>query len=707
MAKESFILKFCDFITKYFIYALIFLIPIFFLPFTSDALDFNKQALLILLVFVSFFSLLVKFLIVGKIELKKGKMNLVAGILFLVYLLAMIFSIYFRGSFWGIPGQVTESITTVIGLFIFYFLIVNTFSEKNVITSLTVLFFSALIAELLGVFQLFSLFIIPLDFTKSVSFNTIGSVGSLGFFAAILLPLSIVLIIITKKWWKILFAIEIVLSTLILILVNYSIIWWVLVAGVVLILILGVLKRNLFDGRWMVLPMFFLTISLIFLFFSPLSSLQISQKANEVFLSQDAGWNIATQALKQNPLLGSGLGTFAYDFSKFKNTSFSASSLWSYTFNKSSSKFLTVLTTTGVLGILALLVFIILPIFYGIKFIVVQKSTASANSEAGMRNILLLGLSVALIEMFIAFIFYNSNLTLDFILFFVIALLVNLIHTKKKEYVLTPSSVFTLTITLSFVVFFILGLIFMILIGQRYTAEVNYYNGLVSYSGGQKTEGLKDIETAVNLNPKSDLYFRQLSQIYLLNLQDEISNTKSAPTDQQKKDVQAYVSNSINAGKIATDLNPKDVANWSSRGYVYQNLFGISQDASKWAISSYDSALKLDPNNPYLFLQEGNVYFAESLSATADQKNQLLGQAQTQLEKSINLNPNYSDALYSLGLAYDAQGQKDKAVASFVKLQQLNPKATAIQDIINNINSGKPALQLIATPKVATPAKTK
>jgi len=706
MQRESLVIKVCDFITKYSVYALVFLVPIFFLPWTTEVLDFNKQSLLLVLAFASFFALMVKVLVLGKFEMKKSPMHIVAGALFLVYLLATIFSVYGYGSFWGMPQQTSESMLTVVCLFLFYFLVSNVFSRKDILISAIILSFSAIIAELIGVLQLFGLFIIPLDFAKSVAFNTTGSVGSLGFFAAILFPLAMALLIIIKKWWKVFFIVQIIFSILIMLLVDYSIIWWVVIVGSALILALGVIKKDLFDGRWMALPMFFLVVSLFFVFLNPQIN-WLPQKTNEVFLSQKAGLDISMQAIKENPLLGSGPGTFAYDFSKFKNPDFSKSSLWNITFNKSSSKVLNGLATTGLLGFLAILALIAFPIFYGIKSLVMKKAVGDYSGQEKSGNqaysILLLGLSVLLIEQSVAYFVYNSNIVLDFVYFFAIAALIGLIPGSKKEYSLKSSSTLTLIVTLVFTLVFIFGMGLLILNGQRYMAEVNYYNGLVAYQSGQKTDGLKKLEAAASLNSGSDLYFRQLSQAYLLELQDELQNTKTTPTDQEKTKIQTLISNSINAGKIATDLNPKDVNNWSSRGYVYQSLLGVFGDAGTWAINSYDSALKLDPNNPYLFSQEGNVYLAEATGSSAtDQKDQLLAKAQTQLEKAVALNPSYSNALYSLGIVYDFLGQKAKAIDAFTKLQQLNPTNTDIPKILANLNAGKPALQS-ATPPVETP----
>jgi len=703
MQKESLVIRVCDFIAKYSIYALVFLVPIFFLPWTTEVLDFNKQALLLALVFVSLFALMLKILILGKFEVSKSPMNIVAGVLFLVWLLATIFSAYRYGSFWGMPQQASESMLTVVCLLLFYFLVSNIFSRGDILKAVIVLSFSAVIAELIGILQLFGLFIMPFAFTKSVSFNLVGSVGSLGLFTAVLFPLAIVLLIIVKKWWRILFVLQIILSALLLFLIDYPIIWWVVIAGSAMILALGVMKRDLFDGRWMALPMFFLAASLFFVLLNPQIN-WLQQRTNEIFLSQKAGLDIATQTLKEKPIFGSGPGTFAYDFSKFKSADFSNSSLWNITFNKSSSKVLNSLATTGVLGFLAMLAFMAFPVFYGIKFLIAKKKISNASGSEDPENriysILFLGLSVALIEQGIAYFIYNSNITLDFVCFFIIAALIGLVSESKKKYVLKPSSLLTLIVTFIFTLVFIFGMGLLILNGQRYLAEARYYKGLVAYQSNQKADGLKKLESAASLNPKSDLYFRQLSQVYLLGLQDELQTAA-----QEKTKIQNLVSNSINAAKIATDLNPQDVNNWSSRGYVYQNLLSISGDAETWAINSYDTAIKLDPNNPYLFAQEGNVYLASALnlSATAasDQKNQLLAKAQNQLEKAIALNTNYSNALYSLGIVYDQLDKKDKAIDVFTKLQQLNPADTGISKILDNLEAGKPILQ--TTPPIETP----
>jgi hypothetical protein len=110
---------------------------------------------LLVLVFVSLFALMLKILISGKLEMKKSPINIVAGVFFLVYLLANIFSVYRYGSFWGQSQQAPESLITVACLLIFYFLLSNVFSKKDMFMSVAVLSISAVIVQLIGILQLF------------------------------------------------------------------------------------------------------------------------------------------------------------------------------------------------------------------------------------------------------------------------------------------------------------------------------------------------------------------------------------------------------------------------------------------------------------------------------------------------------------------------------------------------------------------------
>ena len=53
--NSSLVKKICEQVIKYTLYISAFLVPILFLPFTSDVFDFNKQAVLIFLSFIALY----------------------------------------------------------------------------------------------------------------------------------------------------------------------------------------------------------------------------------------------------------------------------------------------------------------------------------------------------------------------------------------------------------------------------------------------------------------------------------------------------------------------------------------------------------------------------------------------------------------------------------------------------------------------------
>lgn len=685
--KESgVIVKICDYITKYSLYVLVFLMPIFFLPWTVDVLDFNKQALLVATSFIALFAWMLKALVVGKFSIRINRVHIIVLVLLLTYVVSTIFSVMRYGSIWGWPNSSSDNLLSVIGLCIVYFLVSSVFTKKEILTSVVLIGWSTLIVGIFALLQLFGLHILPFNFAKQISFNTIGPVGSLELFLAVLLPLCIIFLITSKGWLKLLFLTNIVLIFATVVLTSYAFVWWVLLIGCALVMIFGVIKRNIFSGRWMFLPMFFLMISLFFIVLQP--QIKFMPKIpGEVYISHSSSLGIDVKTLKNFPLFGSGPGSFSYDFAKYKDTIFNNGYLWNINFSVASSKILTHVATNGILGILAWLALMIATVFYGIKYLVFSKLKEGDSHE----TLLVMAVVVGIIAQSVAFFLYNSNLTLDFIYFFFIAILVALISKESKTYTLESSSLLSLSVTFVFTLVFIFGLGFLLLDGQRYIADVQYNRALALLQKGDVANGLPALESAVSMNPGLDLYFNQLSQTYLASIQTELQNTKL--TDEQKTQrVQALIANAINTSKLSTEISPKNVNNWSVRANIYQNLIGLVPDAHTWAISSYDEAQKLDPNNPYFLLQEGMVYYQNK-----DYKN-----AQVNLEQAVNLKADYSDALYFLGLTYEALGNTGKAVTTLSKLLPIVSKeqASAIQTMIDNINAGRPS---IADPQAPAP----
>ena len=657
--------KICDQITWYTIYTLVFLVPVFFAAWTSDALDFNKQALLVLLVFISLFAWMLKTLVSGRFLFNVNKVHIVAGIAFLIYLASTVFSVSRYGSFWGQSQAISAGFLSVTCFFILYFLVSNNATTKESAHFLKLVMLSSLLVFAYGILQLFGLHIFSFGFAKNNSFNTVGSLAHLGTFAAVLLPLFIASFAVLKKWWKLLCLADIVLILVLLLLINYGIMWWTAALGCAVIMFFWIIKRHIFDGRWMFLPMFFLVVSLFFIIFSPQIK-WLPQKSLEVRLTHKASFDIGVKTFKSSALLGSGPGTFAYDFAKYKDVDFNKSPVWNVNLHAGSSKALTDAATLGILGFLALIVLAGFVIFYAarhlITFLVVQKSDQAIGELS-----LALGFLAMFVSGTLAYFLTTTNISLDFIYFLAIGILTALVFKDNRQYILKSSSLLNLMVAFIFTVVFVFGAGLLMLQGQRYFADMQYNKALDSWQAGRQEESLKYLKIAASNNTKLDAYFNQLALFSLVHLQSKVLGLDlNALAAEDKKNIQSLVSDSVNASNIAVKLGSQNVDNWSMKGYICQNLIGFLSDALDCSVASYDKALQLSPASPYLLLQQGNAYLTavvnSNLSADGQTQNsaQLSLKAKEKFNNAIALKEDYALAYIQLALVGKLQNNNSE-----------------------------------------------
>lgn len=652
-------------VAKYAIYAAVFWVPVVFAPRTADVLDFNKQVVFSFLIFASLFLWMIGTLVSGKIVFNVNRVQIAAGILFLLYLTSTIFSVSRYGSFWGWPNVTSASLLSVMGFLALYFLVSSTFGSKQILHCFKLLGASSLGVFLYGILQIFGFYLLPLAFTKNSSFNTIGSVATLGIFAAALLPLYISLFILVRKWWKLLFFANIVCIVVVLFLVNYTIVWWVAATGCATIVFFWAIKRNRFDGKWMFLPMFFLIVFLFFIMFSPQAP-WLPQKPLEVRLPHATSFGIIKDTLRFTPLLGSGPGTFAYDFAKYKNKDFNKSPLWDITPHTASSQVLTDVATTGILGFLASLVLVGFIIFYATRYIVLCPSIIQKESENTFNELsLVVGMVAVIVAGTVGYFLYTTNFSLNMLYFLCMGSLVALIFKHNRHCVLRLSSLLHPMITFIGMSVLVFGLGLLMFLGQRYVANIHYNKALAYWHSANPQESLRYFKLAASQNSDLDTYFNQLAIFSLVNLQSRVSgvNTNALSNTEAKK-IQSLVLDAVNASNTAVKLNPNEVNNWSTKGYICQNIIGFVPDALDCSILSYDRAIALSPTNPYLLLQQGNAYLAAvvnanlpaSLQASQPQDRiQLLLKAKAKFEAAIGLKSDYALAYTQLALVAKLQ----------------------------------------------------
>jgi len=580
MKKVSGIFRISEAITKYSIYLLVFLLPVLYIPWVSRDFDFLKQATLILFSFVAGLFWVLKILSSGKASISQGKVHFAVLFSVFAYFLSNIFSLDKYGSFWGSPGTSSDSLLSMVGLAIVYFIVSNEFSKKEIIKTFYIFLVSAFFSQVIAIPNFFS-------------FNTIGSPINAGFFSASIIPLLIILIIKSEKRAQILLSCQLAASTAILFLANYFLVWWLVAFGALLVILLGVFKKDFFDTRWLALPAMFLLVSLGVLALNPYFSV-LPHKTSELTLAQKPGFEISLKTLQKNPVLGSGPGTFSFDFLKYRALD-ANTNLNGISFNRAGSKFLTDLAELGILGIIVFFILLDLVIFFGAKFFY-KKDSKQKSAELDLA--LILGLFLFFLAQSLAIFLYSWSLTLNFVYFLTIACLLGIGVRRREEYEFNfrfKKIIFSILFLMAIVLFS--GVLFME--GQRVLAETNYYSAITFLNEGKVDEALLKLQSAASLNPSSGEYFRILAEANILKLKQDLSGIKdpNSLSEEQKNNLQQLVSDSINAAKRATDINQDNAGSWLARGYVYQNLIGLMDSAQDWAITSYNRALELDPQN--------------------------------------------------------------------------------------------------------------
>ncbi len=705
-------------IIKWCIYIFVGLLPLWFLPITSNALDFNKQFLMIGLLTIALVAWLVKLLTQEKIRWHKGLVVVLFLAFVIVYGLATIFSLRPYDSLMGLDNNLSRSLINLIYFFIFFLLLVNSKISKL----LTIFLASSAIVGIIGLFQILDIFIFPWNFTKAASFNTVGTITSLGIFLAILLPLVFGLLPRAKKWFKGFLIALFILSLVVILLLNLRTLWIITAIAMAIIIGFWLTKKEVLSGKnlgWLTIPVIILAFCLIFLIFKPGPFFNLNLPI-ELGLSYQGGWDVVKEVIRHSPILGSGPETFVYNYSLYKPESINQTIFWNIRFNNAPAEILSLLSEIGILGLIA---------FLGLITIFLLKVFKGLTGRE-------IGLFSSWLTLMISWFFYPQNITLMFVFWLFFALLVIASRDEKKDIKivnLRASGKTALVASFGFIILIIMIIGFLYLGGSRFIAEAKYKSGLELINKGSLDSGIDKVVRATSINPYQDEFYKNLAQLFLVQINQNLNDPELTQQERENR-IQIGINNAISSAVKATTLNPQNASNWIIQGSICRNLIALKDWAGTWAIESYKKALTLEPTNPFIYMEIARTYITEVdfLRGQEDQEEQeqiadYLNKAIEAYNKAIELKPNYSlahfeialvydrqgktaqaiaefaravaldsnfsNARYFLGLLYDGEGNKTAAIEQFEKIAELNPDNELVKQILANLKAGKPALE--------------
>lgn len=744
-------------IAKTCLYLLVFLVPLFFLPLTVSPLEISKQVLAAILVFIAFLCYLIRSLNERRIIYPKSFLALAV---LLVWLIVGISAIFSRAPWLGVFGNFTQpDAFLAFSIYALAFFLVAIFFKKEDLPKIGLCFFAGLLPTLVfGWLQIFGKFILPWDFSRQTSFNSVGSTFSWGIFIVFGLTMLVTALtnlklprIFSAKGGKIILSLAALLILITLIILNFQLLW------IGLALAMFLLAAVKFAAREEIgLPLVLIIISLFFVLINQQMPSLVVVPA-EIRPNFSTTLSIIKEVLTGKQILfGSGPATFIFDYARFRPPALNQTAFWSIRFNQGFSFLFGLPATLGIIGIVAFLFLI---------FSFVRQSLVFLKEKELLTVIA--GISLLIIFLFIYPAFFTQ--------FLFVFMGLGLLAIESKESLEIDfyegnkwQRIRGLAIFLTAIILFSFVLFTFYLSSQKYVAAVYYGKGFTSLSLDQS---LNNFNKAVRLDPQSDQYRRAFSQALILK-GGEIIQASASASQQDLQNLrtqfQDVIALAVSNAQRAAALNSLDSLNWSNLANIYENIIPVIKDADIFAEQNYQKAIELEPQNPQapvdlarmfvvsadqspqkdaawqeklnkaktsleqsiglksdyapahfliaqIYVREGNLAKAiekveEIKSANPNDaglafqlgilyyQNNQMERAQAEFGRAVSINPNYSNALYFLGLIYDQKGQKLRALEQFEKIEKLNPDNQEVKKILVNLRGGKSALEGIVPP---------
>ncbi len=682
-------------VTRWSLYALFFLMPIFFLPWTSSILELNKQLILVLLTCVGVTAWLGQMVLQKRLAFKSGWFNLVP-ILFLFSVAISSFMSFAGYQTW--VGQASQEYTSFLSIAVFvslFYLLMNTAGstevQKGIYTSLLV---SIVLSGLLLILGMFDLFHLPFAFAVSKGFNTIGTINGFASFATTVMFLGLAMwlvsqegrnrVIETGMWGDVIRALIVIITLITLttqVVTDFWVFWILNIVGVLFLAVFGFLQTHEFPHpKRFVIPLFVLLVSIVFLFIQTPIKLDLPIVVSPSYATS---WNIAVSTLSRNVgdfLFGSGPGTFPHDYLAFKPASVNASPFWSMQFDRAKSSAITQLATLGVVGFACWIVMMFWLAVSAFKRLLSERD----HEEWKMTYVVFTGWAVAFVSLF----FYSSNISQEFLFWGLSGLLASQVIPKLWSTDFSKSPVLGLFATVKFVGVGVALIICLFITGQRYMAEVAFAKAINADADGAKVEQIiTHLTQAVSYNGLSDVYLRNLASAELAQARNTIASYGGKElTPEQTQVVADQVKSAIASATKATAIEPNAAANWVLRGRIYRDVMSFAQGAEDLSAQMFLNSIKIEPNNPTHRVDLGRVYLTvadraramksekdpEVVKSATEQEANLLKTAEQAFSSAIQLKSDYAPAHYYLAAVYERQGRIQEAAARLLVVRNNN-----------------------------------
>lgn len=687
------------------IFMLFFGLPLFFLNMTYQGISFEKQYYFYFWVFIGVIAWATRGILGGKIEIRRTSLDIPLGIFWVVYLLATIFSVDKYHSFFGFFGNPVNGLMSITALILAYYLIVSYVSKKRIM----MLWWAVVTSGSIIVVWSFltTMRFVPQEILQYISPSLTGSFTSLAAFLSMMLPMFIIsLSLLDTKEGKsvkakiltiVLFILTILNTIALSVLFGY-VRWYVVLAAVALILVFSISGYIKVAQKTSAISIVVFLLLVGFLIYGqPLFTRTAIQP--EASLKFGLSLEVAKNAIKSKPILGSGPGTYGYDFSLHRPKDLNMSGQYDIRFYSDRGVLLESISTTGILGVIALFI-----IFLTYISTVVH---AFGRSEDEQSKVISLGLFLTSLMAMIYGMFWAVDGMIVLYGVLLAAMSIGLLRESLAEgadnkLVLSMSSTPQNALSFAFLAILVaVGVIFgFVTLGKMFVADMHAGSALKARVQNNFEQSSEKFMQAVNLNGQEGRYFTIISQ-YALDLANmELANGGENVNNEK---VASYVNSATGAATAGRDLMPNDVLANETAGFIYENSGGYVNGALTQAMASYERARELEPQNPYLDIAVGKLKLMEAQTKGEDvteEKTALINEAKTLFETAKEKTTfDYGDqemsvfapAYYYIAITEEALGNTDAAIEAMttaLQVAQYDGSLSGQQLLSRQINYG-------------------
>jgi tetratricopeptide (TPR) repeat protein len=385
-----------------------------------------------------------------------------------------------------------------------------------------------------------------------------------------------------------------------------------------------------------------------------------------VLPSWEASWSVALDTIRtpRAALIGMGPDSYVNMYTRFKPVWVNGTPNWALSFTQGSNVPLTLLATTGFIGLISWLVVVY----------VSYKTMRTGSTPEGR------AFATTLFASFIMQFFIPANIV---ILALQAVLIVGVILSERNKYgvlkfqalamsiekkiaeaipAISRQTAMPVYLTAGALMIAILVLTYMT--GQTYAASMAAFSASKALAENDAVKVYEQQQKAVALNPYLDTYRRQYAATNLL-IATSLAN-KADATDADKEQVAQLLQQAVREAQSATLLDQYDVQNWAILAQIYQNMIGAVEEADQFSVQAYVQAIQNDPTNPSLRVSVGGIF---------------LGQKQYQnalslFNQAIEIKPDFQNAYYNAAFTLKALEAYPQAKQAYEKLLQLMDPAS-------------------------------